>query len=108
MLHYLLLKIILFELTFISLVFNLSSCTVFCDFYFILFELVYIILHLQKSCTYIILNKAKLIFMGRKPPVRHKGEGIHLGFAAKELEQTQYGVSVVKGGATSDVRGSEI
>ena len=31
-----------------------------------------------------------------------------MGFAAKELEQTQYGVSVVKGGATRDVRGPEI
>ena len=31
-----------------------------------------------------------------------------MGFAAKELEQTQYGVSVVKGGATRDVWGPEI
>ena len=31
-----------------------------------------------------------------------------MGFAAKELEQTQYGVSVVKGGATIDVHCSEI
>ena len=31
-----------------------------------------------------------------------------MGFAAKELEQTQYGVNVVKGGATRDVWSSEI
>ena len=40
--------------------------------------------------------------MGRKPAVYigHKGKGTHVGFAAKELEQTQYGVNIVKGGAT--------
>ena len=32
----------------------------------------------------------------------------HVGFVAKELDQTQYGVNVVKGGATRDVQGSEI
>ena len=31
-----------------------------------------------------------------------------MGFATKELEQTQYGVNIVKGGATRDVQGSEI
>ena len=31
-----------------------------------------------------------------------------MGFAAKELEQTQYGVNVVRSGATRDVWGSEI
>ena len=46
--------------------------------------------------------------MGRKLPLGHKWEGTHVGFAAKELEQTQYGVNVVKGGATRDVQGSEI
>ena len=48
--------------------------------------------------------------MGRKPAVYigHKGKGTHVGFAAKELEQTQYGVNVVKGGATRDVWGSEM
>ena len=38
----------------------------------------------------------------------NNGEIIHVGFAAKELEQIQYGVNAVKGGATRDVRGSEI
>ena len=46
--------------------------------------------------------------LGRELVVGHKGEGTHVGFAAKELEQTQYGVNAVKGGATRDVRGSEI
>ena len=31
-----------------------------------------------------------------------------MGFPAKELEQTQYSVNVMKGGATRDVQGSEI
>ena len=32
----------------------------------------------------------------------HKGEGTHVGFGVKELEQTQYSVKVVKGGATTE------
>ena len=40
--------------------------------------------------------------VSREPAVRPQRK--RLGFAAKELEQTQYGVSVVKGGATRDVR----
>ena len=44
--------------------------------------------------------------VSREPAVRPQRK--RLGFAAKELEQTQYGVSVVKGGATRDVQGSEI
>ena len=31
-----------------------------------------------------------------------------MGFEAKELEQTQYGVKVVKGGATRDIPSFEI
>ena len=38
----------------------------------------------------------------------HKGEDTPVGFVIKQLEQTQYGVNVVKGGATRDVQGSEI
>ena len=44
-------------------------------------------------------DKTKLMMMGRKPELGHKGEGTHVEFAAKELEQIQYGVIVVKGGA---------
>ena len=35
-------------------------------------------------------------------------EGTYMGFAAKELELTQYGVNVLKGGTTRVVQGSEI
>ena len=37
-----------------------------------------------------------------------KGLGTHVGFPIKELVQTQYGVYVVKGGATRDVRSLDI
>ena len=37
-----------------------------------------------------------------------QGNGTHVEFAPKELEQTQYGINVVKGGATKDGRGSDI
>ena len=53
------------------------------------------------------LKTAKLMFMGREPAVRPQ-RCTHVGFAAKELEQTQYGVNVVKSGAIRDVWGSEI
>ena len=54
--------------------------------------------------TKVNINKTKLMVM-----LGHKGEGTHVGFVAKELEQTQYGVSVVKGDSASrDVWGSEI
>ena len=46
--------------------------------------------------------------MGREPAVRPQRGRYSCGFVAKELEQTQYGVNVVKGGAIKDVRGSEI
>ena len=44
--------------------------------------------------------------MGREPAGRSQRRSTHVGFAAKELEQTQYGVNVVKGGANRDVLGS--
>ena len=50
------------------------------------------------------INKTKLMVMGRNLLLGHKGKGTHVGFAAKELEQTQYGANVVKGGATRDVK----
>ena len=54
------------------------------------------------------INKTKLIVMGREPAVTPQRGRYPWGFAAKEMEQTQHGVKVVKGGATRDVRGSEI
>ena len=50
-------------------------------------------------------KKTKLMVMGREPAVRPQRGRYHVGFAAKKLEQTQYGVNVVKGGATRYVRG---
>ena len=52
-------------------------------------------------------NRTKLMVMGREPAVRPQRK-VLVRFVAKELEQTQYGVNVVKGGATKDVRRSEI
>ena len=47
--------------------------------------------------------------MGREPAVRQqRGFKSHEGFVVKELKQSRYGVSVVIGGATRDVRDSEI
>ena len=46
--------------------------------------------------------------MGRELVLGHKGKSTYVGFVAKELEQTQYGVNVVKDGGTREVRGSEI
>ena len=46
------------------------------------------------------INKTKLTVMGREPAVRPQRGRYHVGFATKELEQTQYGVRAVKGGAT--------
>ena len=43
------------------------------------------------------MNKTNLMVMGREPVLGHNGEDIHVWFAAKELEQTQYGVNFVKG-----------
>ena len=48
------------------------------------------------------------MLMGREPAHRPQKEGTHVAFAIKELEQTQYGIKVVKGGATRYVCGSEI
>ena len=40
-----------------------------------------------------------------EPAVRpQRGRSVHVGFASKELEQTQYGVNVVKDCGTRDVR----
>ena len=52
-------------------------------------------------------NRTKLMVMGREPAVRPQRK-VLVRFVAKELEETQYVVNVVKGGATKDVRRSEI
>ena len=51
------------------------------------------------------INKTRLMVMAsyKEPGVRSQREGTLMGFAVKELEQTQYGVNVVKGGTTRDV-----
>ena len=64
------------------------------------------------------INKTKLMVMSRESGVTllrvrwflhcKPYMGTWVRFAVKELEQTQYGVNVVKGGATRDVWGSEI
>ena len=46
--------------------------------------------------------------MDREPAVRPQRGRYLCGVAAKELEQTQFGVKIMKGGATRDVRGSDI
>ena len=54
------------------------------------------------------INKTKLRVMGNEAGVRPQRGSTHVAFVAKQLEQTQYGVNVVKGGATRDVWGSKI
>ena len=47
--------------------------------------------------------------MGGEPALRQQRGRVPMwGLRQKELKQTQYGVKVVKGGATRDVWGSEI
>ena len=54
------------------------------------------------------INKTKLMVMGSDPAARpQRGRYQKAVFAAKESEQTQHGVNVVKGGTTRDVQGSE-
>ena len=51
----------------------------------------------------------KVMMMGKELTVMQPRKRYPcVGFVAKELEQTQYGANVVKGGATRDLQGSEI